>query len=426
MPYPEIVLYFTSSAERQRELDVLEDAAFRTRADTRIGAAVAQALYGNVIEGSVTRLEQYAACAYSHFLKYGLELRERPIYEVQAVDLGNLFHDSIERCFKKAGELSLNWQTMSDDERNALVHQAVEEETKEYGDTILSSSSRNEYLGQRVETITRKTVWALQRQIKKGDFVPSAFELSFSAGDRLKALCIQLDGGHELRLGGRIDRLDLCDDGRHEYVKIIDYKSGNTSFDLSSLYYGLQIQLILYLDAAMEITGRKDPGRQIIPAGFFYYNISDPIISRDASVLNEDGTVDPDAVDREVLKQLRMNGLCNDDPVVISHIDTVSSGESDVIPVYFKDGILVKDRSSVADTGHFDKLRNYVRKKAGASGTEILNGRITADPYRKGRETACDYCPYHSVCGFDPKLPGNGYRRLRSMGSDEIWEEICR
>ncbi len=426
LSHPGIVEYFASSADGRRELDTLEDAAFKGHETAGIGAAVARALYGNIIEGSVTRLEQYAACAYAHFLKYGLELRERPVYEVQAVDLGNLFHDSIERCFKKAQELRLNWQTMPDDERDALVHRAVAEETEEYGDTILSSSSRNEYLAQRVETITRKTVWALQSQIKKGDFVPSAFELSFTAGDRLKALCIPLGDSGELRLGGRIDRLDLMDDGRNMYVKIIDYKSGSTSFDLSSLYYGLQIQLVLYLDAAMEIVRKKDPDRQTVAAGFFYYNISDPIIDKDTSILNEDGTVDTAALDREVLKRLRMNGLSNSDPAVIEHMDHLYSGGSDVIPVSFRDGILTEAHSSVADEKQLERLRDFVRERAGRSGGEILSGRIAADPYRKGTETACDYCPYHSVCGFDPKLPGQGYRRLRRIGTDEIWEEICR
>ncbi len=423
---PDIIAYFDSSDEGRKELSRLMEAAFKNRTGAPIDSAVARVLYGRVMEGSVTRLEKYAACAYAHFLRYGLELMERPVYEIQAVDLGNLFHDSIERCFKKADEGGLDWKIMSDETRRDLVHQAVAEETEEYGDTILSSSFRNRYLACRVENITQKTVWALQNQIKKGDFIPSGFELSFSAKDHLRALSIPLENGAELMLTGRIDRLDLLKEGTKIYVKIIDYKSGSTTFDLSSLYNGLQLQLIFYLDAAMEMTGRDNPGKDIVPAGVFYYNIKDPLINKDKTVENPDGTINPAAVDRAVLKQLKMNGLCNEDPEVIHHMDHGDEGESDVIPVVFKDGRLAADRSSVADTLKMDKLKSFVRERARQSGDEILKGTIEVNPYKDGQDTACEYCPYHSVCAFDVRVPGQDYRKFRKMKPEEIWEEICR
>ena len=112
-----------------------------------------------------------------------------------------------------------------------------------------------------------RTIWALAEQVKKGDFVPSGFEVSFSAIDNLKAMKIRLSEDEELLLKGRIDRLDLCEDEKHVYVKIIDYKSGNTSFDLAALYYGLQLQLVVYMDAALEMEERKNPEKTAVPAG---------------------------------------------------------------------------------------------------------------------------------------------------------------
>lgn len=152
--------------------------------------------------------------------------------------------------------------------------------TSQYGNTIMSSSARNTYLAKRVERITDRTIWALAEQVKKGDFVPSGFEVSFSAIDNLKAMKIRLSEDEELLLKGRIDRLDLCEDEKHVYVKIIDYKSGNTSFDLAALYYGLQLQLVVYMDAALEMEERKNPEKTAVPAGIFYYNIKDPMIKK--------------------------------------------------------------------------------------------------------------------------------------------------
>ncbi len=107
--------------------------------------------------------------------------------------------------------------------------------------------------------------------------MPAEFELSFSAIDNLRAMRIRLSEDEELWLKGRIDRLDLCEDENHVYVKIIDYKSGTTSFDLAALYYGLQLQLVVYMDAAMELESRKRPGKDVVPAGIFYYHINDPV-----------------------------------------------------------------------------------------------------------------------------------------------------
>ena len=81
------------------------DAAFYIYEEKGIGKAAARALYGTILQGSVTRLERYAACAYAHFLSYGLELMERQEYQLASVDMGNLFHESIDLCFREIRNL---------------------------------------------------------------------------------------------------------------------------------------------------------------------------------------------------------------------------------------------------------------------------------------------------------------------------------
>ncbi|MCD8082264.1 MAG: helicase-exonuclease AddAB subunit AddB [Clostridiales bacterium] len=413
----ELCRFFLASDELAGELRSLADAAFYIYEEKGIGHAVARALYGSLLEGSVTRLEQYAACAYGHFLRYGLELAERERYELEASDLGNLFHESINRCFQWVMADGRDWRSVTDEERRRLVRDVVANVTAEYGNTILASSSRNAWLAKRVEKITQRTVWALQQQIIKGDFSPAGFEVTFSESDHLKAMRIPLSREEALQLRGRIDRLDLCRDGDTVYVKIIDYKSGGTSFDLLALYYGLQMQLVVYLDAAMELAGRRLPGCEVEPAGIFYYHIADPLIARD-------GEQTPEEIDEAILRQLRMNGLVNSELPVIRHLDHTIQKESDIIPVVLKDGEVLAGRSSVASGRRFAALRKYVRGKLGAMGREILDGEIGVKPYRNGTRTACDYCPYHAVCGFDRKTEGFDYRRWKQKKPDEIWEEI--
>ena len=415
----ELYRWFVSSKDNQETLRRFMDAAFFVYEQQGISHAVAKALYGEILSGSVTRLEQYAACAYSHFLRYGLELLERKRFELASSDIGTLFHESIDLCFRRVKEKQYDWHTMTNETRDMLVEECVAAVTENYGNTILGSSARNRYLAQRVGQITKRTVWALQQQIKKGDFIPTGFEVSFSAADNLSAMKIALSESEALHLRGRIDRMDVCEDGGKVYVKIIDYKSGSTSFDLLALYYGLQLQLVVYMDAVTEMAQHHYPDKEIVPAGILYYNIADPLAEKK-------GQPDPEKIDAEILKKLRMNGLVNSELEVVRHLDRTIEKESDVIPVVLKDGEVQAGRSSVANRERFARLSQFVHRKLKEAGQEILDGEIGVVPYKNGQRTACDYCPYHAVCGFDRKTSGYEFNRWKNRKTEEIWEEICR
>ena len=415
----ELYRWFASSKDNQETLRRFMDAAFFVYEQQGISHAVAKALYGEILSGSVTRLEQYAACAYSHFLRYGLELLERKRFELASSDIGTLFHESIDLCFRRVKEKQYDWHTMTNETRDMLVEECVAAVTENYGNTILGSSARNRYLAQRVEQITKRTVWALQQQIKKGDFIPAGFEVSFSAADNLSAMKIALSESEALHLRGRIDRMDVCEDGGKVYVKIIDYKSGSTSFDLLALYYGLQLQLVVYMDAVTEMAQHYYPDKEVVPAGILYYNIADPLAEKK-------GQPDPEKIDAEILKKLRMNGLVNSELEVVRHLDRTIEKESDVIPVVLKDGEVQARRSSVANRERFARLSQFVHRKLKEAGQEILDGEIGVAPYKNGQRTACDYCPYHAVCGFDRKTSGYEFNRWKNRKTEEIWEEICR
>ena len=415
--YAQILDVLRSMLQGQKNLDLLISNFVYEKQG--ISHAVANALYGEILSGSVTRLEQYAACAYGHFLKYGLELLERKRYELASSDIGTLFHESIDLCFRQAKEKQYDWHTMTDETRDALVEECVAAVAESYGNTILGSSARNRYLAQRVGQITKRTIWALQQQIKKGDFVPAGFEISFSAADNLSAMKIALSEKEALHLRGRIDRMDVCEDGGRVYVKIIDYKSGSTSFDLLALYYGLQLQLVVYMDAVSEMAQNHYPGKEIVPAGILYYNIADPLAEKK-------GDPDPDQIDAEILKKLRMNGLVNSELEAVRHLDRTIEKESDVIPVVLKNGEVQAGRSSVANRERFARLSQFVHRKLKEAGREILDGEIGVEPYKNGQRTACDYCPYHAVCGFDRKTSGYEFSRWKNRKTEEIWEEICK
>lgn len=412
----EIFRWFASHETYGDQVMRLVDAAFYVYQEKGIGRAAAKALYGDILSGSVTRLEQYAACAYAHFLTYGLELMERREFELGQVDLGNIFHGSIDLVFKEMDRQGLDFHTIGEEKRKALVGDCVRQVAKNY-DSILSSSARNAYLAGKMERITDRTVWALGEQIKRGDFTPAGFEVSFSSTDNLEALRIRLSEEETMHLKGRIDRMDECQEEDRVYVKIIDYKSGGTSFDLVSVYYGLQLQLVVYMDAVLEMEQKKYPDKEIVPAGIFYYNINDPIVE-------DGGGLTPEELERELLRKLRMNGLVNSSLDAIRHLDRSIETESDVIPVVMKKDEVNTGRSSVAGHERFALLRSYVHERLRGIGQEILKGQVAVNPYKKGQRTACDYCQFRPVCGFDLKSSGYRYRRLKVLEDEVIWEEM--
>ena len=391
--FQELYSWYLRSPEYQELTKKLTDAAFMRKPADRISASVAKALYGDVSPNSATRLERFAACAFAHFLRYGLEVTERAEYEFRAMDMGNVIHQALEKFAAELQRKGLRWSELDEEERDSIVEECLNQVAADYGNTILKSSARNQYMIERTSRILKRTVWALQEQLRQGEFLPEGFEVSIG--------------------GGRIDRLDVLKEDKKVYVKIIDYKSGNTSFDLVSLYHGLQLQLVVYMDAALDAEQRKHPDCDIQPAGIFYYNVKDPMIQ-------ENIQADMDSIQPGLLKELKMNGLVAANSEVIQKMDRSLVS----LPVtYNKDGSFRKG-SSVATREQFRLLNEYVKRKISDIRGEILSGDTEVSPYELGKRTACTYCSYQGVCGFDRKIPGYEYRRLKQFSDQEIWNHL--
>ena len=420
--FEELLSWFQSQDKFRPLVQGLIDGAYYMNPQDGISKGVAHALYGVDLENSATRLEQFAKCACSHFLLYGLQLRERARYEFSMADLGTLLHDSLDLFAKKIREQGWQWTGLSDEERDALAEACVDEVVERSGETILLSSARNAYTVNRAKRMVKRSVWALQCQLRQGEFYPAMTEWAFGPQDQIESLNIPLAPGEHLHLKGRIDRIDVCQGEEDElYVKVIDYKSGATELDFVKLYYGLQLQLALYLNAAIELEQKRFPGKKVKPAGIFYYQIKDPM-------LNREDLKNPEYPQEELLKKLKMDGIAGAEPEILEKLDkNLAAGksvESMAIPVKYTAKGTFSSNSKVAYQNQFETMRNYVNDKAKEIGQEILNGNVNVNPFEKQKENACAYCPYASVCGFDEKIPGYSYRRLHSYTSQEVWEKM--
>ena len=392
--FAELYSWYLNSPKYRIMTERLRDAVFLCKPTDQISKSVAKALYGEVSPNGATRLERFSACAFAHFLKYGLEITERAEYEFRAMDMGNIIHQALEDFAAELNHRRLKWSDLADRERDEIADACLDKVAVDYGNTILQSSARNHYMIERTRRILRRTVWALQEQLKNGQFQPEGFEVSIG--------------------GGRIDRLDVMKEDDKVYVKIIDYKTGNTSFDLVSIYYGLQMQLVVYMDAAIQAEKKKHEGCEVRPAGIFYYNVKDPMLQKEL----ED---DLDELNPEIFKKLKMNGLVMKDDHVIECLDKTTVS----LPLSYTTKGTLRKGASVADETQFALLDEYVKKKITDIRESIMDGNAEVAPYEMGNRNACTYCPYQGTCGFDRKIPGYEFRRLKQFADEEIWKAFA-
>lgn len=376
-------------------------------------------LYHKELYSSVSRLEQFAACPFSYFVQYGLRAKERKLYEMNTPDLGLLFHSVLESFSRELIEQGKNWRQLTLAETEKMIDAAVEKKAPEIGSEVLLSTASYKYIVKRLKRISKRAITTLEEHIKRGSFEPFGYEVGFGIEEALPPIVIELSSGDKLVLTGKIDRVDVLEASGKQYIKIIDYKSGKKNFQLQDIYYGLQLQLLLYLNAFLE-SGKELAGGQLFPAGVFYFRITDPMISSMETLSGEE-------LNRLLLKELKMSGLVLADKTILSAIDCEFSKEtgavsSDIIAVgTTKAGELRKDAAAV-DAAQYTAVLQFAKLRARSLGERILSGEIDIFPYKRGKYSACDYCSFRSVCCFDETK--NEYHYLKELKKEELWNKI--
>ncbi|WP_251861240.1 helicase-exonuclease AddAB subunit AddB [Clostridium sp. Marseille-Q2269] len=374
-------------------------------------------LYGKPLKMSVSRVEKFSQCPFAYFVQYGLKAKDRKIFNLSYPDLGIFMHSILEKFSGQLEKEGLDWSTMdvkwAEEEIDKLINEELDNKSLE----ILNSSKRYEYVTNSVKKILKRSVWLIGEHIKRGNFKPSFYELSFDVDGDYPPIAMELHSGEIVNLIGRVDRVDLLQKDGVTYLKIIDYKSGTKEFKLSDVYYGLQLQLLIYLDAILtELAERSGINGE--PGALLYLKLDDPIVKNTVDMSDEE-------IEKNIIKNLKMKGLILNDPNIIKDMDNIISGISDIIPVMVKkDGGVSESKSSVATKEEFDTLRKYVRYTIIEICEEMLEGNIEIKPYKKKDGSSCDYCIYSSVCKFDTEIRGNKYNILIDKKDEEVWETI--
>ncbi|KAF0818045.1 MULTISPECIES: helicase-exonuclease AddAB subunit AddB [unclassified Cytobacillus] len=408
--------YLKNEQWRRPALKVLSSLNYENRT-LQLGGEVSKELYGDHIQASVSRMELFHSCPFSHFAQHGLRLRERQVYRLEAPDIGDLFHAALKFIAETVMTQKLSWTDMTREQCEILAKEAVEMLAPKLQNEILLSSNRHHYIKRKLEQIISRASYVISEHAKSSGFSPVGLELGFGPKGELPSLAFPLKNGAKMELVGRIDRVDKAQDANGTFLRVIDYKSSSKDLNVSEVYYGIALQMLTYLDIIIAHSSSLI-GTKADPAGVLYFHVHNPIVSTSKMLTLED-------IEQELYKKFKMNGLLLGDENVIRLMDqTLETGDSSIISAGFKkDGTLSK-RSKVASKQEFDYLRSYVRKMYRNTGNKITEGNVEIAPYKMKEKTPCTFCAYKSVCQFDESLETNDYRLFTPKPKEDMIEII--
>lgn len=411
--WKEIFAWFSGQDEWKQKCGAMINALKYRNIAAPVDKSKIRELYGKSPYFTVSRLEKYTSCPFAFYVQYGLGARERKIYRMSPPDVGTFMHAVIERFSKMVDENNYSWREFDRQWCSEQVSKIVDELLDSMKNTILGGSKRFKALAIRLKRVVTRAVWLITEHIRRSSFEPVGYEVDFGDGGAYPPMVIELDSGEKIRLVGRIDRIDALRAENGTYLRIVDYKSGEKDFKLSDVYYGLQMQLITYLDALWEYSDKSN-GEKIIPGGILYFRIDDPMIR-----CTDNST--PEEIETAIMKKLKMKGLLLADVQLIKYMDNTIEGNSIIIPARINKGDVL-GKSSAATIEQFTVLRSYVKQLLKDMCSELMKGNVPISPYKKKKLTSCSYCNYSSVCQFDQSQKENSFRMLHDREDNDIWK----
>lgn len=432
--------YFSRRTELRSALDNIEDICFFGSSPAPFGEAAAKRLYGSAIYGSASRLETYNRCPFFHFMRYGIGAKEREEHKEKNTDVGTFYHAALEAYTRYVADNELDWAELTDERIYEILRTVMPPLMAEYKGGILYETARQRArLVGMLDTI-RTTCCAMTRQIARGKFRPSGSEVRFGTAEAaFPPLKITLENGVTFYIGGIIDRIDTFNEQASNGVsaahsRIIDYKTGGKGFDFAELAAGLQLQLPLYAAAvaAAEAAGASaglnaaanampeggalaGRGRFGDTVGMYYMPIKDMPPDEAASEGEK-------AFREELMDDFRLSGVSLRDAEIIAATDTFDKRSSVISARYDKNGDITG--TGMVDRAEYDLVIEDAKRIAAKTLQSIMQGHAEVSPYRRGAsgKNACRYCPYSSVCRFDPDPGSDKYRRIGYLGADGYFE----
>jgi ATP-dependent helicase/nuclease subunit B len=388
--------YFAGTPELGR---LLEGAGYADAARReKLSRERARLIYGGELRLSASRVDSFNSCRFAFFMERGLRAGTRGRAKLDAPAAGTFLHYILENTAREI-MASGGFENVDGDVCAVLAARYADEYAKRELRGFGDKTGRFRYMYGRLAAEAGRIATDMADELKRSDFKPIEFEYKFSG----RIQC----GERAFELSGLIDRLDSWSSGDRRYVRVIDYKTGSKSFDLSDVRYGLNAQMLIYLSALRK---RGADAQGAIPAGMLYVPAREVIVDADRNTSDAE-------LQKLRAEKLKRSGVLLNDPDVLQAMEP--GGVNTYLPVTRKsDGAYAG--GALITSSQFERLLAYVDGVLERVAAEIADGEIAPNPYSKGGKSPCDYCDYAAACGFDERS-GDARRRLERLGGDAFW-----
>lgn len=348
--------------------------------------AVARRLFGEKLTVSASRFEDFNRCPFMYFCRKGLGLYPPTQLQISGAEQGTAIHKCMYEMLKNYDRD--DFVAAESDELSVKIKCALDDYYTEKLGGDFGKTARFLAVYDKLQSTVLEILLHLQEEFAQGEFYPTDFELKIADGGEASPIRLKTAGGQEISFIGIIDRVDSLEKNGKTYVRVVDYKSGEKTFRLEDILYGLNLQMLLYL---FTITGRGGDGRycDALPAGVLY------MPSKDVEAALARAATEKEQAD-ERNKTLKMQGILLDDDAVIAAMERDVAGV--YIPVKLSNGGYTK-ASKLIGAAQFERLRRYSEELLIAMAERLGRGEIEAVPLAKKNARPCAYCDYWSICG---------------------------
>ena len=375
----------------------------------KLSPAAVEALYGSRLYLSASRIDKFASCRFSYFCQYGLKAKPYEPAGFQPPEIGTFMHYVLENVAREVKQKG-GFAQVDDETVKALTRSWVERYIHEELQDFQEKSGRFLHLFRRLCADVELVVLDTARELRRSDFEPLDFELDFSKARDIRPLELG-DGEGAMTLTGIADRVDGWVHEGKLFLRVVDYKTGKKAFSLSDVWYGMGLQMLLYL-FALEADGEGRYGKEIVPAGVMYLPARSVLLQVDAGA-------DEAEIAKKRSDALRRSGLVLNDPALW---EAWEKGEDKrYIPVKFTRRSSGAD--SLASLEQLGRLSRHLRGTLSHMAGELHRGSIAADPYyRSQQESACLRCDYLDACYFTDGEGGESCRYLPKLSDSKVWD----
>ena len=388
----------------------------------RLGPEGVERLYGERPVVTATRAQKFGDCRFAYFLQYGLKAKPRQRAVFDARDNGTFLHWILEKTAGAVMERG-GFDKVTEEEVAQLADGFVDEYIHRELNDFAEKTARFAYLFRRLRASVRHVVTELWQELKDSQFRPVALELDLAADGVLAPS----DEDGEMRLYGKIDRVDAWEHDGALYLRVVDYKTGQKKFRLSDICEGMNMQMLLYLFSLVR-RGEgyfRDKGfdvSELRPAGVLYSQARFRVVRADSSTEQSVARDRMAGVDSEG----RHSGLILDDPAAIEAMEPGGEGQKRFLPVKIKvDGKTGETgyEGQLAKLEDFGALSRFIGDTLRDMAAELRAGSVEADPwFTSAGSNACANCEYAEACLFDESR--DGWRLRETLKPEEAWEKI--